>query len=287
MLRREDLFQAGRYESLPGDVMRRTDLSATAKLVYAAMAGHLFNGDVWVWPSVRRLGELTGSGRTAVRDALAQLEAAGLLAVRRKRGAVARYAFLRPPSTEPESGPVTPGGLPTGEPESGPVVTASEPESGWVVGRNPARSEPESGHEVPKETLQGNSNSNSERGDSEFSTTTATTTATAASPDSLAAIPAPRSVNHVAFAEALLKRLKVGRGNRVQLAADRTTLQRVARHIAAGLAGADLAEAVTWAYTAAGRIAADPGRLNKAGAFMDEFKRRLRAHGNEWKGANV
>lgn len=93
---RAALFEPGRYTALPDVLLRRTDLAASAKLVWMALASHLGPTGMNVWPSITRLAGLTGLNRKTVIQAIAGLEAAELLLVARARGQPSRYRLLQP-----------------------------------------------------------------------------------------------------------------------------------------------------------------------------------------------
>lgn len=74
-MKKDDLYKSGTFDA----AMARPDLTATAKVVYVALAGHLNNGDQWVWPSVPTLARRSGSGRRAVQISLRHLTETGLI----------------------------------------------------------------------------------------------------------------------------------------------------------------------------------------------------------------
>ena len=91
--RKDQVCAGGTYAGLPLAVLRRRDISPAAKLVYAALLDHLRGAGTWVYPSLARLAEMTGTSRRGVQSALAALEAAGLIERRAKRGCGTAYAF--------------------------------------------------------------------------------------------------------------------------------------------------------------------------------------------------
>lgn len=93
---RDCLYVSGRYHSLPNDLMQRADLGASTKIVWMALVGHLRDDGTEVWPSTRRLAELTGLNRETVLAAIAALEKADLLEVQRRFGGSNIYRILRP-----------------------------------------------------------------------------------------------------------------------------------------------------------------------------------------------
>lgn len=69
----------------------RAKRSTTEKIVLLAILDHYSDSSPEPWPSVARLAEHCGLGRTAVLDALASLESAGVLLVRRSAGGPNQY----------------------------------------------------------------------------------------------------------------------------------------------------------------------------------------------------
>lgn len=68
------------FAKIPHWLLWRTDLSASAKLVYAAIADRV-GGNGSAWPGVRRLASDCGLGVTTVCEAVTALKSAGLLMV--------------------------------------------------------------------------------------------------------------------------------------------------------------------------------------------------------------
>lgn len=66
-------------------------LPAPQRLTLIALMDHLHRDDDVVWPSVTRLGDLTGLGERTVRRALAGLVEAGALTMERSTGRATRY----------------------------------------------------------------------------------------------------------------------------------------------------------------------------------------------------
>lgn len=103
-MNRNELFEPGRYSSLPDVFLRDPTLAASAKLVWMALAGHLGPSGTEVWPSMTRLSRRTGLSRATVLRAVGDLEDAGLIAVRRQpSGKSNLYRILQPqagPSAE-------------------------------------------------------------------------------------------------------------------------------------------------------------------------------------------
>ena len=77
-MRREELFQPGGYMALPFEVAKRTDLTWTAKGVWACLAQHLGPSNTTAWPSLTQIAAEIGCGRRTVQTAVEQLEAAHL-----------------------------------------------------------------------------------------------------------------------------------------------------------------------------------------------------------------
>ena len=69
----------------------RSQRSTTEKVVLLAILDHYSDSSPEPWPSVARLAEHCGLGRTAVFEALGNLESAGVLAVRRAAGCPNQY----------------------------------------------------------------------------------------------------------------------------------------------------------------------------------------------------
>lgn len=85
------------FTKLPRDVLARTDLSSTAKLVYSIIVDRVGrNGHSW--PGIRRIALDTGTTPKPVLKAIAKLESAGLLEVERGHGRSNRYRPVRPVS---------------------------------------------------------------------------------------------------------------------------------------------------------------------------------------------
>ncbi len=97
MMNRNELFEPGRYSSLPDVILRDPSLSASAKLVWMALAGHLGPSGTEVWPSMTRLSRMTGLGKNTVLRAVAALEDANLIVVKRQPSGKANlYRILQP-----------------------------------------------------------------------------------------------------------------------------------------------------------------------------------------------
>ena len=94
--RRDNLFEPGRYFSIPMTIMRRRDLTAAAKNVWQVIAGHLGPHGGTAWPSEARLAVATGLGRQTVIRAVKLLEDMGLAAVEKTVGGVNIYRLLQP-----------------------------------------------------------------------------------------------------------------------------------------------------------------------------------------------
>jgi len=143
-MQRDDLFTPGTYASLPSAVLRRLDLSATAKLVYMAIANELRGDATEVSVSIALLAGRIGAGRTAVKEAIAALKSAGLLAAIAEPGRRTRYRFQSPgPGRNP-----TGLELQTGS-ESDRVDNGTGSESDHPPGRIPCKTGSDSDHHVP------------------------------------------------------------------------------------------------------------------------------------------
>lgn len=94
-------------------------LSPTALAVYLQIRRHANEGNPGKFPTpgVARIGALVGRGKTQVREALAELEAAGALKRHQRSGNSSSFEILGPPDN-PTGQPVDPQeeGNPTGQP---------------------------------------------------------------------------------------------------------------------------------------------------------------------------
>ncbi len=96
-MKRNELFEPGRYSSLPDVILRDPTLAASAKLVWMALAAHLGPNGTDVWPSMTRLSQWTGLSRDTVLRAIAALESAKLIVVlRQSLGKPNLYRILQP-----------------------------------------------------------------------------------------------------------------------------------------------------------------------------------------------
>jgi len=75
----------------PGTVLRRKDLTATAKLVYGLLSWHQGANET-AWPSLKLLAEEAGVAVSSVERAIGQLEGAGLLRRGKRASSNGRYA---------------------------------------------------------------------------------------------------------------------------------------------------------------------------------------------------
>lgn len=66
---------------LPREVAQREDLTATAKLVMAALHGRAWGEKDEAWPSIATIGRDIGESPSAVKRALSKLVKAGLVTV--------------------------------------------------------------------------------------------------------------------------------------------------------------------------------------------------------------
>jgi hypothetical protein len=94
---------AERFYKLPQDLAARTDLTATAKIVFAVIRDH-FGENVGSWPGRPRLSRLCGVTLNSIVKAVADLKAAGLLAVEKRRSGQSNLYTL--PQSVPETGTV-------------------------------------------------------------------------------------------------------------------------------------------------------------------------------------
>lgn len=91
------------FVQLPAQLLSRTDLVASDKLIYAVLADRTGRNSA-CWPGIRRLAADCGLGRNTVLHAIARLEAAGLLEVDRVTGNPAhktnKYRLVTSPAKE-------------------------------------------------------------------------------------------------------------------------------------------------------------------------------------------
>lgn len=134
----------------------RAKRSTTEKIVLLAILDHYSDSSPEPWPSVARLAEHCGLGRTAVLDALANLEGAGVLVVRRVAGGANQYGLsqlvqaLEPVRETDQSASQTspPAGPHQSAKRTGPVRLADpkepkkEPNKEPTAVRAPARPDP-------------------------------------------------------------------------------------------------------------------------------------------------
>lgn len=73
------------FDQIPRDIMRRTDLTASAKLVYSNIIGRIYKGNTFSIPGIDTIAEDTGTGTATVKRAIAELVGKGLI-VRVDRG---------------------------------------------------------------------------------------------------------------------------------------------------------------------------------------------------------
>lgn len=73
------------FIKLPVDILQRTDLAASDKLVFGVILDRI-GDNAEAWPGLRRIASACGIGVTAVRIAVGRLEAEGLIAVERAAG---------------------------------------------------------------------------------------------------------------------------------------------------------------------------------------------------------
>jgi len=89
-----------KYKKMFDDVIRRTDLTASAKLVYASLADREGNNG-YSWPGVRTIAKDVGMSKGAAERGIASLEAKGLLVITHGGRNGNRYQVVRSvPKTE-------------------------------------------------------------------------------------------------------------------------------------------------------------------------------------------
>lgn len=114
---RNELFEPGRYLAIPTVLLRSTTLSASAKLVWMALAGHLGPDGTEVWPSMTRLSRQTGLAKNTVLRAVEALKNASLIVVvRQTLGKSNIYRIMQPQAGLFDEKPAeNQSGKPTGE----------------------------------------------------------------------------------------------------------------------------------------------------------------------------
>ena len=71
----------------------QTKLNLAAREVYTVLLSHAWGGKATVFPSIKRIAEMAGIGRTTVKDALNTLESIGLIDIDRRPPAANRYTI--------------------------------------------------------------------------------------------------------------------------------------------------------------------------------------------------
>jgi hypothetical protein len=61
------------FDRIPREVMRRSDITACAKLVYANIAGRIYKGHQFCIPGIETIAEDTGTSTATVKRALSEL----------------------------------------------------------------------------------------------------------------------------------------------------------------------------------------------------------------------
>jgi hypothetical protein len=90
------MFASGTYAGLPTVIMAMPGLSASAKLIWMALAVHARGYGLPAWPSLSKMARMTGlAKRTAIR-AIEELRLAGLVEVEKADRAVSSYVMLQP-----------------------------------------------------------------------------------------------------------------------------------------------------------------------------------------------
>ena len=317
-MKRDELLKPGEYGSTPDAVMRDRRISCTAKCVYTAILSHLRGDAEWVWPSIATLAKATATGVRSVIRATEQLEAVKLIE-RKPYNRSTAYHFLPLPvvtnsmPAAPET-PQTEGSetcqLGTGDNmahsanlattsakmalykcQDGTLSTLNETlkEANSEEGSldNPQENSPEeekNGKAVASNQEPGAGNGKSEESGSASSLGTGY---------GLPATPSGNGWHHVveqigtangqkAFAEVIVKFLRLGKGDGRQLAGDRATFRRVARHISAGNLG-EPGAAVEHYCKAADNVAGDRTVKTPGSYFTGIVKRDLKKAGKQWE----
>ncbi len=93
-MNRRDILRPRQYAAIPKATLARTDLTASAKIVYTSLIGHLFSDAAdRAYPSTTTLANTAGIGRRTVIRALSDLQAAGLIEAHSRPGRVTVYTF--------------------------------------------------------------------------------------------------------------------------------------------------------------------------------------------------
>ena len=167
-MKRREILTRRQYAAIPKATLARTDLTASAKIVYASLIGHLFSDEAdRAYPSTATLAQTAGIGRRTVIRALADLQTAGLITANTHPGRPTVYTFPaadRPPNEKPPGQKPQDAGANLAhppaprqplEPDDGPSETDAksahprpeEPESYWhtppVILAHPRPEEPE------------------------------------------------------------------------------------------------------------------------------------------------
>ena len=101
-MKRREILQPRHYAAVPKATLARTGLTASAKVVYATLLGHLFSDEAdTAHPSTAKIAQEAGMGRRTVIRALAGLQATGLIATNHHPGRPTEYTF--PNADTPEA----------------------------------------------------------------------------------------------------------------------------------------------------------------------------------------
>lgn len=93
---KREVLTPGNYSAIPDDLLGDPDIPAAAKLVFAALVGHLRGPSRRVWPSADRIASLTATTERTVRRSIATLAEAGYIEIESRRGKTSSISFPVP-----------------------------------------------------------------------------------------------------------------------------------------------------------------------------------------------
>ena len=135
-MKRREILQRRRYAACPKATLARTDLTASAKVVYTTLIGQLFSEEAdRAELSTVDIAAKAGIGQRTVRQALRDLEAAGLIASHHAPGAASLYTFpacdteqlmATPPRPNPPTSPAESAGVPDAQPRPNPPTAPAD-----------------------------------------------------------------------------------------------------------------------------------------------------------------
>ena len=90
---KNQLFQSGRFSSIPKRILSNNHLSSHAKVVYLALVDHLNKDDCCVFPKQNTVAQETGLSVKAVKRAIGELKKIGLIWTRSRYRTSSLYFF--------------------------------------------------------------------------------------------------------------------------------------------------------------------------------------------------